>query len=67
MGAIEMSVMTRVEELAEAVRTLSEEDLAAFRAWFAEYDGEVWDRQIEEDSVAGRLDTLIEGRQAGFP
>jgi len=34
--------------------------LAEFRAWFAEYDAELWDFQIERDVAAGRLDRLAE-------
>ena len=37
---------------------LSPEELAQFRAWFLEYDWAAWDRQIERDSQAGRLDDL---------
>lgn len=43
----------------EIVSELSSSDLAAFRKWFAEYDGRLWDKQIEEDSKAGKLDGLI--------
>ena len=40
---------------------LSPRDLrAAFRAWFAEFDAQEWDRQFEADVAAGRLDWLIE-------
>ncbi len=52
--------VVNVEEIKEAVRQLSSEDLAAFRAWFVEFDASVWDRQIEEDGGAGRLDRLAE-------
>lgn len=38
------------------------EDLARFRKWFAEYDAAAWDRQLEQDVKAGRLDAL--GREA---
>jgi hypothetical protein len=51
--------MSAVEQLEESVRRLSPEDLAAFRAWFAAFDAESWDRQFEEDVVAGRLDQLV--------
>jgi hypothetical protein len=55
--------MSEIEKLAERVQKLSPEDLKAFRAWFAEFDACVWDAQIEADSKAGKLDTLIaEGR-----
>lgn len=50
--------MTRLEELKSAVESLSAEELAAFRAWFAEYDWQVWDRQIESDSRSGKFDAL---------
>ena len=61
--------MGTVKEIEEAVRQLPSEDLAAFRAWFAEFDAGVWDRQLEEDVAAGRLDALageaIEGPDLG--
>jgi hypothetical protein len=52
--------MSTVEEIKKAVRQLSPENLAAFRAWFVEFDASVWDRQFEEDVAAGRLDQLAE-------
>ncbi len=51
-------MMSTLEEIEDAVRRLSSEELAAFRAWFAQLDAAAWDRQIEEDA-------LIEGA-AGF-
>ena len=50
--------MTRVEKLEQGVRELSRAELAAFRAWFREYDADEWDRQIEDDARSGRLDEL---------
>lgn len=52
--------MRTVSEIEVAVRKLSHNELAAFRAWFADFDGKVWDRQLEEDVAAGRLDALGE-------
>lgn len=49
-----------IEEIERAVSQLSPEELAVFRAWFAEFDAEVWDRQFETDVAAGKLDTLAE-------
>lgn len=43
-----------------AVSLLSPEDLAAFRTWFAEFDAAAWDKQIEKDVAAGRLDVLAQ-------
>lgn len=50
--------MSNVREIEDAVRRLPSADLAAFRAWFAEFDAEIWDRQLEADVAAGRLDAL---------
>ncbi len=50
--------MTKVEALEREVEKLSPEELAAFRDWFVEYDWQAWDRQIEQDVAAGRLDKL---------
>ena len=50
--------MSSVNEIEEAVLKLPAAELAAFRAWFAEFDAEAWDRRIEGDVAAGRLDAL---------
>jgi hypothetical protein len=47
--------MSTLQKLEEAIRLLSAEELAAFRLWFAEFDAEAWDRQLEENVKAGRL------------
>ncbi|WP_146447401.1 hypothetical protein [Bythopirellula polymerisocia] len=49
-----------LHDLENAVTGLSPDELARFRAWFAEYDGELWDQQIEADARAGRLDALAD-------
>ncbi len=49
-----------IQEIEKAVIDLPPEQLARFRAWFLEYDARVWDRKIEEDVAAGRLDRLAE-------
>jgi hypothetical protein len=50
--------MGKIEKIEQEVQALSPEELAQFRAWFLEYDWAAWDRQIEHDSQAGRLDDL---------
>ena len=55
-----MKVMGSVKEIEDAVLKLSVAELAVFRAWFVEFDGEAWDRQIEADARAGRLDALAD-------
>jgi hypothetical protein len=51
-----------VKELESAVQQLSRDDLRAFWQWLEEYVADEWDRQIEEDIRAGRLDQA--GRKA---
>jgi hypothetical protein len=50
--------MTNLQEIERAVSQLSQEELAAFRVWFAEFDAEIWDRQFEKDVASGRLNGL---------
>ncbi|MDG3005162.1 hypothetical protein [Paludisphaera mucosa] len=52
--------MSTVDEIEDAIRKLPDEDLAALRAWFAEFDAAVWDRQLERDVAEGRLDALAD-------
>ena len=49
-----------VEELEKAVAELPPDKLAKFRAWFEEFAADEWDRQIEADIKAGKLDALAE-------
>jgi len=51
--------MSEVNQLAKRIENLSPRDFAEFRAWFFESDARVWDRQIEADVKAGKLDGLI--------
>jgi hypothetical protein len=51
-----------VEELQSAVSQLPTEELDRFSRWFEEFLAERWDRRIEADILAGRLDAA--GRRA---
>ena len=55
-----LKVMSRVSEIEEAVLRLTPAELDAFRTWFAEFDATSWDRQMEGDVAAGRLDALAD-------
>jgi hypothetical protein len=48
-----------VIELEQAVSKLQAEELSRFAEWFEEYMADQWDRQIEQDVAAGRLDHII--------
>ncbi|MGQ0486306.1 MAG: hypothetical protein ACT4SY_13260 [Hyphomicrobiales bacterium] len=52
--------MTKLEQIEKAIAGLSPEDLARLQAWLAEFREEMWDRQIEADAKAGKLDKLAE-------
>ncbi len=51
-----------VQDLEAAVTQLPPADLRQFAQWFEEYLADAWDRQIEADVAAGRLDEA--GRRA---
>lgn len=50
--------MENVKSIEHAVESLPPMELAEFRRWFAEFDSNAWDRQIEQDANAGKLDQL---------
>ena len=51
--------MSRLEQIETEISSLSTEELAEFRRWFAEFDSDAWDRQIERELEKGKLDALI--------
>ena len=52
--------MNTIHEIEQAIRALPSQDLVALRGWFATFDAEIWDRQLEQDAAAGRLDRFAE-------
>jgi hypothetical protein len=53
-----------VKEIETAITQLSFNDVATLADWFAEFQAQLWDKQIEDDLEAGRLDaTLAEVEQ----
>lgn len=55
-----------VQELEKAVTLLPTSELAQFKAWFERYQADLWDQQIEQDALAGRLDALAEQAHREF-
>jgi len=53
-----MAMGNKIEMLEKEVQELSLDELASFRNWFAKFDAVAWDRQIESDIEAGKLDKL---------
>ena len=51
--------MPEIKALEAAVQALPPSALADFRRWFMEFDSAAWDRQLEADASAGKLDALL--------
>lgn len=54
------SVSDKVQKIEQEIQALSAAELAQLRAWFLEFDWTAWDRQIEQDVRAGKLDAVAE-------
>jgi hypothetical protein len=52
--------MTNIESIERDIESLDDKAFTELRAWFIEYDHARWERQIEADSKAGKLDELID-------
>ena len=51
--------MTQVELLAQQIAQLDDASFSKLRDWFLEFDQVRWDKKLEADSNAGKLDFLI--------
>ena len=51
--------MPDIKALEAAVKALPPSALAEFRRWFTDFDSAVWDRKLEADASAGKLDALL--------
>ena len=57
--------MANIAKIQEDILALSKTDYQQLRQWFNELAWDEWDRQIEANSNAGKLDFLIgEAREA---
>ena len=54
--------MKSIKEIESAIKNLSPEEFARFQEWYDSFEADHWDRQLEEDINAGRLEKL--SRQA---
>lgn len=52
--------MTKLEQIERSIAALNPKELKAFAKWFEAFRADMWDRQIEADAKAGRLDKLAE-------
>ncbi len=51
--------MSKIDALKAEIERLSNKEFAELSRWLSEKDWERWDREIEADSQAGRLDFLV--------
>ena len=51
--------MSKIDELKEEIERLPSEEFGELFRWLSEKDWERWDKEIEVDSEAGRLDFLV--------
>ena len=52
--------MSKVEQIENVVKELTPDELKVFRNWFADFDAELWDRQLESDVKNGTLRDLAD-------
>jgi hypothetical protein len=52
--------MSKLQLIQAEIETLTSDDFSYLKNWINELDEQKWDRQIEEDSNAGKLDFLME-------
>ncbi len=55
----EGKIMSKVNELKTEIERLPKEEFTELVRWLSEKDWERWDKEIEADSEAGRLDFLV--------
>jgi len=51
--------MSKVEKLKTEIEGLPKEDFVELARWLSEKEWERWDKEIEADSEAGRLDFVV--------
>jgi hypothetical protein len=57
--------MSKIDDLKAEVEKLPSEEFSEFFRWMTDKDWKRWDREIEADSDAGKLDFLVrEAREA---
>jgi hypothetical protein len=51
--------MSKIDALKAEIESLPSEEFAEIFRWLSEKDWQRWDKEIESDSQAGRLDFLV--------
>lgn len=50
--------MSKIENVEAVIKQFSPSELEEFRRWFHEFDAEFWDKKLESDIQAGKLDQI---------
>jgi hypothetical protein len=58
--------MSTVEQIEAAILKLSTQELSRLADWVLDLDEQRWDKQIEQDIAAGKLDFLAQEALAEF-
>ncbi len=58
--------MTTVEAIEKEIEGFSPKELAEILRWYANFDADAWDAQIEADAASGKLDALAEEALAEY-
>jgi hypothetical protein len=58
--------MSTVQEIEAAITQLEPKKIHAVADWLHEYREGLWDKQIEADANAGKIDSLIKKAKPGY-
>ena len=58
--------MSTVQEIESAITKLKPKEIQAVAEWLEAFRADLWDRQIEADAKAGKLDKLIRKAKADY-
>jgi len=58
--------MRKMEEIEKQIRGLSAAEFAELREWLLEQDWAAWDKKIESDAAAGKLQNMVSEAKAEF-
>ena len=58
--------MSTVQDIEAAITQLEPKKIHAVADWLQEHREKLWDKQVEADAKAGKLDSLIKKSKAGY-
>ena len=55
---------SRIEDIEKAITQIPQDQLRQFREWYEKFDADTWDKEIEKNVAAGKLDDLTQSAAA---